>query len=199
MKLKISIAIVAVVLSSLAYATVKFHDADSIAKAKSRFCNYEIPNTVALITFGSMKQSGIAPWSLFGQISKNEIMLSAPCDKDFLKIIKKYGFFAINYIGSKHLKDVEHCGLTKGFEKFDQTSFHREKGINGLPLIKESPISIECKVDKVITLNDHRVLLIGKIINVRQRTGGDMDWLLHVGDKYFTAKAIGAKVLNSHR
>ena len=60
------------------------------------------------------------------------------------------------------VKATDWCGVKTGVkvDKFKEMNLHKEKAnFVKCPLIKESPVSIECKVKKVIPLGSHDMFL----------------------------------------
>ncbi|MEG1836932.1 MAG: flavin reductase family protein [Synergistaceae bacterium] len=83
-------------------------------------------------------------------------------------IIKKQGEFIINLTTNKLIYQADLCGVKSGREinKFDIRGITKERAsaVN-VPMIKESPLNIECKVEEIIKLGTHDMFL-SKIIAV---------------------------------
>jgi flavin reductase (DIM6/NTAB) family NADH-FMN oxidoreductase RutF len=86
------------------------------------------------------------------------------------ELISKGRAFAINLVDAKMKEKALAAGRSSGKDrdKFAELGIAREYGKLGLPLVKESPASIECKVVKEIELGDH-VLFVGEAVNVVER------------------------------
>jgi flavin reductase (DIM6/NTAB) family NADH-FMN oxidoreductase RutF len=99
-------------------------------------------------------------------------------------LVSKGGAFAINLVDGKLKEKAIAAGSTSGKDrdKFAELSMAREYGKLGMPLLKESPASIECKVVKEIELGDH-VLFVGEAVNVVERRKAK--GLYHVGGDDF--------------
>ncbi len=84
-------------------------------------------------------------------------------------IIKKYMEFVINLTTVELCKHVDYCGLTTGSinNKFEELGLTIEyaKVINA-PIIKESPINIECRVKSIVNYGSHD-MFIADIVNVK--------------------------------
>ncbi len=78
--------------------------------------------------------------------------------------------FAINLVDAKMKEKAIAAGRSSGKErdKFAEFSIAREYGKLGLPLLKDSPASIECKLVNEIELGDH-VLFVGEAVNIVER------------------------------
>jgi flavin reductase (DIM6/NTAB) family NADH-FMN oxidoreductase RutF len=100
-------------------------------------------------------------------------------------LISKGKAFAINTVDAP-LKDAAvGAGRASGKDgdKFTGLGITKEYGKLGLPLVKESPASIECKVVDEIELGDH-VLFVGEAVNVIERRKAK--GLYHAGGDDFT-------------
>jgi len=83
-------------------------------------------------------------------------------------IIKNTGEFVINLTTEAMTKAVDLCGVKSGrdINKFAESKLTPEKAnIVKCPLIKESPVNIECKVEKIINLGSHDMFL-AKVVAV---------------------------------
>jgi flavin reductase (DIM6/NTAB) family NADH-FMN oxidoreductase RutF len=87
-------------------------------------------------------------------------------------LISKGKAFGINLVDKSMQKAVLGAGNTSGRDrdKFTDFNLKKEYGKLGIPLLKDSPVSAECKVLKEIEIGDH-VLFVGEIVNtVKRRT-----------------------------
>lgn len=77
-------------------------------------------------------------------------------------MIKETGEFVINLTNSYMVKKCDYCGIFTGakVDKFKKCDFTKEYVDEvSCPAIGESPISICCKVDKIIPLGSHDMFL----------------------------------------
>lgn len=77
-------------------------------------------------------------------------------------MIRKSGEFVINLSTENLAYAVDYCGVKSGREvdKFKETGLTREKAeMVKAPMIKESPVSIECRVKQVLELGSHHMFL----------------------------------------
>lgn len=78
------------------------------------------------------------------------------------KLIKDSGEFVINLTNTKLAYATDWCGVRSGkdYNKFEEMKLTPEKArIVSCPLIKESPLSIECRVSKIIELGSHDMFI----------------------------------------
>ena len=89
--------------------------------------------------------------------------------KNFLSNVrKKLGEYVINVPNTSQLREMDFCGTRTGKEvdKWKELNLTKEKGSKVIvPLIKEFPINIECKVIKKIELGTH-VIYLGEVLIV---------------------------------
>lgn len=77
-------------------------------------------------------------------------------------MIKESGEFVINLSTEKLAKVVDYCGVKSGrdVDKFKETGLTREKAdLVKAPMIAESPVSIECRVNQVLELGSHHMFV----------------------------------------
>jgi flavin reductase (DIM6/NTAB) family NADH-FMN oxidoreductase RutF len=139
---------------------------------------------VALITCGTNQKPNIIAISYFGQLSTKLFYIAVRPKRYSNSLIKKYKKFAINYLPSKFVKEVDYCGIVSGrnVNKFKRTGFKKERG-KIIPLIKQSLLSIECKLIKTLNMNEHDIF-IGKVIAVK-KSSKKGDWLFHENWDYY--------------
>ena len=118
-------------------------------------------------------------------------------------LIKEAGEFVINVPTEDILRETDRCGMVSGrdVDKFKECSFTAEKAtVVGAPLIKECPVSIECKTRQVLSLGAHD-LFIGEVVAVHADDkildGGRIDYararpvVFNQGEYWNLAKKIG--------
>ena len=77
-------------------------------------------------------------------------------------MLRKTGEFVINLTTEKLAYATDYCGVRSGrdVDKFKETGLTREKAdIVKAPMIKESPVNIECKVRQILPLGSHDMFL----------------------------------------
>jgi len=115
-------------------------------------------------------------------------------------LIRQSGEYVVNAVDDKFMEAVRVCGEKSGREvdKFEMAKLTPEKGIRvNAPFIKESPISIECKVVKEVETGDH-VWFIGEVLAAHVREGYNWSesllfkWIGREGFYYKVGEKIGA-------
>lgn len=77
-------------------------------------------------------------------------------------IIKKSGCFAVNLTTEELVRAADTCGVRSGrdVDKFELCGLEKETAFHiPCPLIAQSPLSLECRVDKIIPLGSHDMIL----------------------------------------
>ena len=77
-------------------------------------------------------------------------------------IIKESGEFVLNLTTEALVKSADYCGIYTGkkVDKFEKCHLTREESsVVSCPSIKESPLSIECKVTQVIPMETHDMFM----------------------------------------
>lgn len=99
-----------------------------------------------------------------GTINSEPPMLSISVRKERYshKLIKDKGQFAVNLTTEKLTEAADFCGVRSGREvdKFMEMALTPEKASKiEVPLIKESPVNLECTVKNVIELGSHDLFI----------------------------------------
>lgn len=113
-----------------------------------------------------------------GTICTDPAMVSISIRKERYSydIIKESGEFAINLVTDKLVKAADWCGVKSGrdFDKFNEMNLTAVSADTiDAPLIKESPVNIECKLTELKELGSHD-MFIAKVTAV-QADDGYMD------------------------
>lgn len=77
-------------------------------------------------------------------------------------MIKNSGEFVINLTTENLVKETDYCGVRSGrdVDKFEEMKLHKEKAkYVSVPLIKECPVNIECKVTEIKELGSHHMFM----------------------------------------
>jgi len=83
-------------------------------------------------------------------------------------LIHRTGEFVVNMPTSDILKETDYCGIVSGrkVDKFKDTKLSPVKATKVKPpLIKQCPVSIECKVKNIINIGSHD-LFIGEVVTI---------------------------------
>lgn len=84
-------------------------------------------------------------------------------------IIKETMQFGLNLTTVSMAKETDWCGVNSGkrYNKFEHTGLTIEHSkLISVPLVKESPLSLECKVREIISLGSHD-MFIADVVNVK--------------------------------
>jgi flavin reductase (DIM6/NTAB) family NADH-FMN oxidoreductase RutF len=112
--------------------------------------------------------------SWVGTICTNPPMcyISVRPERHSYNIIKETGEFVINLTNEDMAYATDWCGVKSGkdFNKFEEMKLTPVKGktVNA-PIVKESPLCIECRVKEIIPLGSHD-MFIAEVINVQADT-----------------------------
>ncbi len=83
-------------------------------------------------------------------------------------LIKKLGEYVINVPNANQIREMDFCGTRTGkkINKWNELNLTKEKGSKvKVPLIKEFPINIECKVIKEVEHGTH-IIYLGEVLEV---------------------------------
>ncbi len=105
-----------------------------------------------------------------GTICTNPAMvyISVKPERHSYGIIKESMEFVINLTTNKIVKETDKCGVLSGrdVDKFKLTGLTKQKAnMVKAPLIEESPVNIECKVEQILELGSHH-MFIAKVLCV---------------------------------
>jgi len=115
------------------------------------------------------------------------------------ELVRKSGEYVVNVVDEKLMEAVRICGEKSGWEvdKFELAKLTIVRGVKvKAPLIKESPVSIECKVVKELEVGDH-VWFIGEVLAVHVREGHNwkdgllFKWVGEEGFYYKVGEIVG--------
>ena len=128
------------------------------------------PLPAVMVSCGDMKNSNIITVAWTGIINTNPAMcyISVRPERFSHELIKKNGEFVINLSTKELARATDWCGVKSGrdFDKFKEMGLTKEKAtIVKSPMIAESPISVECKVDKIVPLGSHD-MITAKIVAI---------------------------------
>ena len=113
---------------------------------------YPIP--AVMVSCGNMEKSNIITVSWTGILNTNPAMcyISVRPERHSYNIIKSTGEFVINLTTKDLAYATDWCGVKSGknVDKFKEMKLTKEKlNFVKCPAIKESPVSIECKVKEI--------------------------------------------------
>ena len=119
---------------------------------------YPIP--AVMVSCGTMEESNIITVAWTGILNTNPAMcyISVRPERYSHDIIKENGEFAINLTTRQLAYAADWCGVKSGrdVDKFKEMKLTKERAnIIKAPLIKECPVSVECKVKEIVPLGSH--------------------------------------------
>ena len=125
---------------------------------------FEYPIPAVMVSCGTMKKSNIITVAWTGIINTNPAMvyISVRPSRYSYNLIKEKKEFVINLTTKKLAYATDWCGVKSGanVDKFKEMKLHKEKSnFVQCPMIKESPVSIECKVKEVKELGSHTMFM----------------------------------------
>ena len=124
---------------------------------------YPLPAVMVSVTDGQGNNNIITvAWT--GTVCTNPPMvyISVRPSRYSYEMIKKTGEFVINLTTEKLAFATDYCGVRSGrdVDKFKEAHLTREPAqFVKAPMIKESPVSIECRVTEVKELGSHHMFL----------------------------------------
>jgi len=157
------------------------------------------PNPVVLVSCSSGGKDDIITLAWAGTVCSNPplISISIRPSRHSHALISSSMEFVINIPDEKMAEACNFCGTHSGrnIDKFEKSNLTRGKPfVVKAPLIKECPISIECKVKDIIHLGTHD-MFIGEVVSVDAEkeiiySDGDVDYdkikpLTYLMGKYF--------------
>lgn len=129
---------------------------------------YPIP--AVLVTTGNMEKSNIITIAWTGILNTNPatVYISVRPERYSYNLIKENKEFAINLTTKKLAYATDWCGVKSGakFDKFKEMHLTKEKAsFIKAPLIKESPVSIECKVIDEKDMGSH-TMFVAEVLSI---------------------------------
>ena len=128
------------------------------------------PLPAVMVSCGTMEKANIMTVAWTGIINTNPAMcyISVKPERYSYNLIKKQGEFIINLTNEKLAFATDWCGVKTGakVDKFKEMHLTKEKAqFVKCPAIKESPVTIECKVKEIKELGSHH-MFIAEILSI---------------------------------
>ena len=123
---------------------------------------YPIP--AVMVSCGNMEKSNIITVAWTGIINTNPAMvyISVRPSRYSYNLIKESGEFVINLTTKDLAYATDWCGVKTGakVDKFKEMKLTKEQAkFVKCPMIKESPVSVECKVKEIRELGTHHMFV----------------------------------------
>ena len=128
------------------------------------------PLPAVMVSCGTMEESNIITVAWTGIINTDPAMcyISVRPTRYSYEMIKKTGEFVINLTTRDLAYATDWCGVKTGakVDKFKEMKLTKEKGkFVKCPLIKESPVAVECKVKEIKELGSHH-MFVAEILGI---------------------------------
>lgn len=122
------------------------------------------PLPAVMVSCGTMEESNIITVAWTGIINTDPAMcyISVRPTRHSYEMIKKTGEFVINLTTKDLAYATDWCGVKTGakVDKFKEMKLTKEKAnFVNCPMIKESPVSVECKVKEIRELGSHHIFV----------------------------------------
>lgn len=126
--------------------------------------NFIYPIPAVLVSSGTMKDANIMTVAWTGILNTNPaiVYISVRPERYSYNIIKENKEFVINLTNDKLAYATDWCGVRSGkeYDKFKEMHLTKEKSnFVKAPMIKESPVSIECKVIEEKNFGSHTTFI----------------------------------------
>ena len=123
---------------------------------------YPIP--AVMVTSGTMEKSNIITVAWTGILNTNPaiVYISVRPERYSYELIKENGEFIINLTTEELAYATDWCGVKSGrnVDKFKEMKLTKEKAKHvKCPEIKESPVSIECRVKEIKEYGSHHTFI----------------------------------------
>lgn len=133
--------------------------------------NMVYPLPAVLVTCRDQGKDNVFTVAWTGTICTNPPMayISVRPERYSYNLIKNSGVFTINLTTKDLVKETDFCGVRSGrdLDKFKELHLEKEdaKEID-CPILKASPVNIECKVREIKELGSHH-MFIADVVNVQ--------------------------------
>ena len=164
------------------------------------------PLPVLMVSCGTMEESNIITVAWTGIINTDPAMvyISVRPTRHSYNMIKESGEFVINLTTKDLTYATDWCGVKTGaqVDKFKEMHLTKEKAkFVKCPMIKESPVSVECKVKEIKELGSHH-MFVAQVLGINadekyidEKGAFDIskcDLITYANGKYFSlGKKIG--------
>ena len=128
------------------------------------------PLPAVMVSCGTMEKSNIMTVAWTGILNTNPAMcyISVRPERYSYNLIKEQGEFVINLTNEKLARATDWCGVKTGskVDKSKEMHLTKEKAnFVKCPIIKESPVAIECKVKEVKEFGSHH-MFIAEVLSI---------------------------------
>ena len=122
------------------------------------------PLPAVMVSCGTMEKSNIitVEWTEILNTNPAKVYISVRPTRYSYNLIKENREFVINLTNKQLAKATDWCGVKTGakVDKFKEMKLHKEKAnFVKCPMIKESPVSVECRVTEIKELGSHHMFV----------------------------------------
>lgn len=99
---------------------------------------------------------GKATWTLVahvGIVAHDRLLVSLHASHYINRGIKESGRLSVNIVTEEWLPKADYCGIVSGHKQDKSTLFESTAGEEGTPMVDESPLTMECRVEDVYVCN----------------------------------------------
>ena len=141
-----------------------------MSKVTRKSGTFIYPLPAVMVSCGTMEESNIITVAWTGIINTDPAMcyISVRPTRHSYEMIKKTGEFVINLTTKDLAYATDWCGVKTGakVDKFKEMKLTKEKAnFVKCPMIKESPVSVECKVKEIRELGSHH-MFVAEILGI---------------------------------
>lgn len=135
-----------------------------MAKVEWKSGTFVYPIPAVMVTSGDMEHSNIMTVAWTGILNTNPaiVYISVRPERYSYNLIKETGEFVINLTTEKLAFATDWCGVRSGkdHDKFKEMHLTKERANHvKCPIIKESPVAIECKVIDIKEYGSHHTFI----------------------------------------
>lgn len=125
---------------------------------------FEYPIPAVMVSCGSMEKSNIITVAWTGIVCTNpaQVYISVRPERFSYNMIRESGEFVINLTTKELAYATDWCGVRSGskYDKFKEMKLTKEKAnFVNCPMIKEAPVSIECRVNEIKEIGSHHMFI----------------------------------------
>ncbi|MFX1310556.1 MAG: flavin reductase family protein [Promethearchaeota archaeon] len=126
------------------------------------------PMPAAVISVGIREEANLITLAYVGKVCFDPptIAVSIRPKRHSYQLIEKHGEFVVNYPTIEQLRETDYCGTRSGrkVNKWEKLNLTKERAsIVKVPMIKEFPWNMECKVIKRIEFGSH-ICYFGRVV-----------------------------------
>ncbi len=141
-----------------------------MAKVEWKPGTFVYPIPAVLVTSGTMENANIMTVAWTGILNTNPaiVYISVRPERYSYNLIKETKEFVINLTNEKLAYATDWCGVRSGakYDKFKEMHLTKEKTKHlNCPSIKESPVSIECKVIDIKEYGSHHTF-VAEVVSI---------------------------------